>query len=214
MAKFIDRTGSRYGKLIVQSRGPNHCWPNSRATPTWNCLCECGAHVCVLAIHLTSGRSKSCGCLNHALRIERSTKHGMYGTPEYRTWQSMHQRCSNQENEAYPEYGGRGIFVCKKWKDFEAFYADMGSRPNGTTIDRIDNDVGYEPGNCRWETKTTQVRNRRCSITVELDGKNVSLTEAAELTGLTYGALQTRWMRGKRGSDLFKPLQPRPQKSR
>lgn len=94
---------------------------------------------------------------------ERNRTHGQTGTPTYFTWVSMHQRCSNPKHDAFDRYGGRGILVCPRWQSFEAFLADMGERPAGTSIDRIDNDRGYEKANCRWATRAVQRNNRRLS---------------------------------------------------
>lgn len=121
------------------------------------CRCDCGVEVVRLVCHLRSGGTTSCGC---KVRI-----HGHAGaerTPTYISWMSMRARCTNPNHRDYRHYGGRGITVCDRWIDsFENFLADMGERPSGTTIDRIDNDAGYELGNCRWADAVTQRRNRR-----------------------------------------------------
>ena len=123
----------------------------------YKCECECGNIRIVSGKNLRSGDTKSCGCLAK----ERVTKHGMHGTPEYRVWGQMIQRCGNPNNERYANYGGRGIKVCDRWKNFENFFTDMGTRKKGLTIERKNNDLGYFLENCCWATRKIQARNRR-----------------------------------------------------
>ncbi len=146
----------------------------------WRCLCECGNEIEVQSNNLQSGHTTSCGC--HALACR--TIHGMCGTTTYCSWDGMIQRCTNPKNMNYVRYGGRGIKVCDRWlNSFEDFYADMGDRPDGLTIDRINNDGDYEPGNCRWATPSEQNYNRRNTLTFD-DGIPVGLWAAEQ--GLTY----------------------------
>lgn len=169
MPGMTDLMGLRFGRLIVLSRAQS----NYRCDAMWKCLCGCGKSIIVRAWCLRSGNTRSCGCLQRevtALNGLKNKKHGhnrrlggSRPTPEYRCWRHMINRCENPNVESYKYYGARGIRVHEKWRrDFAAFLRDVGPRPSGKhSIDRIDNDGHYEPGNCRWATAEQQVRNRR-----------------------------------------------------
>lgn len=162
--KLKDLVGATFGRLTVAARAANR-----GKKVVWLCRCECGNVVSVMGTSLCSGRSRSCGCLHR----EAITIHGCSGrngdaksrSPEYRTWQAMKARCENPRCPRFKDYGGRGISICKRWSDsFKAFRDDMGPRPSAEhSIDRVNNDGNYEPGNCRWATRRQQQQNTRRS---------------------------------------------------
>jgi hypothetical protein len=184
MGRLVDLTGVRFGRLTVVGR----CESNKSRHISWDCVCDCGSGVTVFGDNLNRGHTKSCGCL----RVDTSRTHGMYGTRTYRTWNMMKQRCTNPGNTSYKSYGGRGIKICDKWlTSFEDFHKDMGDRPEGMSLDRVDNNGGYCKENCKWSTPKEQASNRR------MQSNNKS-----GVTGVSWDNSYGRWVASYKGKFL------------
>lgn len=174
----------------------------SRRT-AWRCNCLCGNTTTVNSGNLVSGKTQSCGCLMReraALAASKTNRtHGLSKSIEYRIWNSMLGRCFNPNDRKYHRYGARGITVCERWRhSFPAFLADMGPRPSAEySLDRIENDKDYEPGNCRWATSKTQNRNRGSyNNRIIAGGVERTASEWAEIAGVTSACISYRLKTG------------------
>jgi hypothetical protein len=163
--------GQRFGRLVTDAEVRLPVGSGRQMRLHYVCLCDCGAVTKpIMSSNLTSGRTMSCGCRHGEAVRENGLANKRHGhscgqalSPTYSSWRSMRHRCANPRSPDFPDYGGRGITVCERWRSFDDFLADMGERPAGTTIDRAENDEGYRPGNCRWATPLEQRHNqRRC----------------------------------------------------
>ena len=157
MPKFINRTGQRFGRLLVVEEAGR----NNLKKVLWKCLCDCGNTVLRVSGDLVTGNSVSCGCYLK----EKITKHGGWKKASYNTWRAMMRRCYKTQDKDYPRYGGKGVVVCPRWHDYLNFVADMGEPVGDETLDRIDVYGDYAPENCRWAGVQTQNRNVRVRAT-------------------------------------------------
>lgn len=189
MPKKIDLTGQQFGRLVVIREA------DKRGRELfWECRCDCGKVVEINGNHLRRGVTTSCGCYRIEGLVNRSLKHGLQKTRQYRVWARMKQRCYDKNDAAYADYGGRGITVCPEWHDFPNFYA--WAMANGyrddLTLDRINVNGNYEPSNCRWATQIEQANNKRNNITVTRDGETHTMKEWSRILGISYSTIQCR----------------------
>lgn len=200
MSTFINIAGHKFGRLMAVRVSPG----NGERMIKWLCICECGNEKIISRINLRSGDTRSCGCLEkeskgNSLLTHSHTSKGRQSS-EYMSWYAMIQRCTNSKHIGYKNYGGRGIKVCDRWlSSFENFLADIGKKPSEKyTIDRYpDNNGDYEPKNCRWATRTEQMRHTRRAIMVNYNNKEIPLAELALILGIKYKTLLMRHYRNQ-----------------
>lgn len=186
--------------LLWQSFGRLKVTNEAGSSPSgqymWLCECSCGNTLTVRGGDLVNGNTKSCGCLQKELATLYNTRHGHTGSPTYHVWESMLRRCRNPNSPDYSGYGGRNIFVCERWYRFENFLEDMGEKPDGLSIERIDNNSGYSLENCVWASMTTQARNRRSTRNLTYKGETLCVAAWADKLELKRDVLYTRLRRG------------------
>lgn len=205
LGRYIDLTGMRFGKLSVIERAEDYVSPRGYRGVAWKCRCDCGKDVVIRGCNLRNGKSLSCGCnrIEHPNRLT----HGQKGTRLYAIWKSMKGRCYNKNNNSYRDYGGRGITVCDEWREnFENFrdWAITHGYAETLSIDRIDNNCGYSPRNCRWVDWYTQANNTRHNHLVSHNGQTLTLSEWSKSTGVPYHRLKDRI--NKLGWDIERAL--------
>lgn len=188
-----DITGQVFERLtVLEYLGRN---PKSNAS-MYRCKCECGKEIITRKSALKNGSTKSCGCLTRFSAGEKAT-HGMSDTPIYNVWKAMKRRCESPNDRAYENYGGRGIKLCEEWKDFSAFYRDMGDTyKEGLTLERKDVNGNYTPENCLWATRRAQQNNRRVNHYINVFGEKLSLAQAARKYNIHESTLYHRIDRG------------------
>lgn len=169
--------------------------------------CHCGEKILCKIYSITSGSTKSCGCIRNGKNTARSKKHGMYNTVEYAAWESMKSRCYNIKSAGYKDYGGRGIVVCEEWKNsFSVFYKDMGDKPEKNySLERLDVNGNYEKSNCKWGTKEEQDRNRRNNIYIHYKGETKILKDWERKTGIPQQTIRKRMIKNLPLEEVFNP---------
>lgn len=191
-----DITGQRFGRLTAI--GP--VGKNKKGV-VWLCRCDCGNTVTPLTNHLASGNTKSCGCLQKEIAVRRNTTHGMTKHPIHQIWISIIQRCANPKDRSYANYGGRGIAICDEWRhNFKTFHDYVSQLSHcgeeGYTLDRINNSLGYSPGNLRFATRVEQNRNQRKNVMITHNGKTQCLAAWATELDVSRATLNARLRRG------------------
>lgn len=202
MPKLIDLTGKRFGRLTVIKREEGEY-----NTAHWECKCDCGKICIVQGRKLRDGLTKSCGCLQREIAKNNHTKHGKSKHPLYSVWKGMRNRCNNRKDSKYKYYGGKGVKLCADWEDFQSFFdwSIKSGYSDGLTIDRIDNNKGYCPENCRWVTIEFQSRNRSNCFYITHNGVTMTASEWERATGVCRKTIIYRISHGATAEEaLFK----------
>ena len=187
--RIVDMVGKKYGGLTVFDRAGSSKDGKAR----WLCLCECGNKSTINGTSLRRGLTKSCGCLQKERLGNSRRTHGRGESPEYKSWCNMKTRCYNKNDKAFSRYGGSGIVMCDSWvSSFENFFEDMGERPTGTSIDRIDNNKGYCKENCKWSTPSEQANNQRTNRNILFKGETKTLSQWSASIGIDRNTLKYR----------------------
>lgn len=203
--RFHDLTGRTFERLTVLEYAGKRVRASGVAMHYWKCACSCGENMFATSSNLTRNHTRSCGCLlietSSRIGMEHSQRtHGMTNTPEHKAWSAMHSRCSNPSSNSWLNYGGRGIKVCERWTGrtgFANFYSDIGPRPSPKhSIDRINNDGNYEPGNVRWATKREQDENRRGLRKIPYKGEMLCCAEVSRRLGFQHNLVNRRLSKG------------------
>lgn len=187
-------TGRSYGRLTVAREGGR----TASGSVIWECTCVCGGTARATGRDLASGHTASCGCLQSEKAGAMRRTHGLSGAHIFRVWHWMKDRCLNTKNKNWPRYGGRGILVCSEWMDFENFMRDMGPSFPGTgwTIERKNNDGNYQPGNCIWATRKTQMRNTCRSVRIAHNEQTKTMIEWSSELNVPYQRIKSRILAG------------------
>lgn len=205
----INVTGQRFGKLVVTGRSEK----TSASGALWICNCDCGGKTVTTSLKLRKGHTSSCGCLRVRASQALITHGHANKTLTYRSWKEMRQRCLNPKSDKWQWYGGRGVKICEQWSDYSVFLADMGERPAGMTIDRIDNNGDYEPSNCQWATQLEQTRKQEKNVLTEETARQLKSDRADGMTyqelGKKYGVSKTTAHRCNIGA-TWATAKPRP----
>lgn len=202
----VNLIGERYGRLIVVE----YLRKDEKRGHIWKCQCDCGNVKESTTSYLRSGGCKSCGCLDKEHRKKtKNLTHGLTKSVSYRAWRSMKSRCNPKNKNYKKQYYDRGITVCERWKSFELFYEDVSKlehfEEKGYSLDRIDNDKGYEPNNVRWADAFVQENNKTTNVHIEYLGKSQTLTQWCRELDLPYGRIKARHKRGMNPPELFAP---------
>jgi hypothetical protein len=207
---IIDLTGKRFGRILVLSGVPSVPGKNKK----WVCVCDCGTEKTITGQSLRDGKTISCGCFHREMVARNAAinnrTHGRSRTYIYAVWRGMMVRCHKPTATSYPNYGARGIVVCERWHKFENFLADIGERPSSNhSLDRIDNDGNYEPGNCRWATQEEQLNNTRVNVKITYNGETLTAIQWARKLGMAPHTVYNRHSKGWSPERIFTtPITP------